>query len=306
MKCSLCSQAAVIDHPALCREHFCNSFELRVKKTIKDHKLLTKKDKICVAASGGKDSLTLLFVLKKLGFSVDALVIDEGINNYREHTIKDLQAFCTKHNIALKIASFRDLVGKNLDDIKGDLGVKKEAPPCSACGTFRRHLMNEHAKGYDVIATGHNADDESQAVLMNLLRGHTDLLFRSGPSTGKRKGLVMRIKPLYFCSEKEIMTYALLQGYAGNFTECPYAHASYRARVRDVLNDYVAKNPGTRQKLLECYLSLRQHNTTKESHSFCLSCGAPSSLERCRACSLINFHTKKRDVAITTLASNNI
>ena len=54
MKCSKCSEFAVSDNPALCKEHFISDFELRVKKTIKDYKLLSKKDKICVAASGGK------------------------------------------------------------------------------------------------------------------------------------------------------------------------------------------------------------------------------------------------------------
>ncbi len=280
MRCKNCSDTVVMH--SLCKKHFVAGFEQRVKETITQHKLIRKKDRVVVAASGGKDSTTLLFVLKKLGFDVSALAIDEGIAGYRDQTLQELKKFCKEKGITLKIVSFKDEYGKKLDKILKD----KKLYPCSVCGTFRRQLMNRHAATFDVIATGHNADDEAQAVLMNLTRANTDLFPRGGPvTTSNAKGFVKRVKPLYFCTEKEIMTYALLNNIASEWTECPYITQAYRATVRDALNDFEAKHPGTKQNILRHYLTVKQQLPVQESAATaCTQCGEPSAAGECKAC----------------------
>ncbi len=302
MKCEHCEKKAIWTKPALCQEHFVEQFEKKVKKTIQDHALIPNNKTILVAASGGKDSLTTLHLLNKFGYSVDALAIDEGIAGYRSDTLIELKEFCTKRNIPLKIVPFTSLVGKELDTImKG-----KNTSACTTCGTLRRHLMNKYAKDYEVIATGHNADDEAQAILMNILRAQTQMLTRAGPKTGSHQGLTQRIKPLYFCTEKEILTYALLEGFAGEWTECPYAHASYRAKVRDALNEYTLKHPQTKQNILKNYLSIRARVPVTTIPKFCAVCGSPSAGDQCAACRLISFHTSKQHVENTSSMTNNI
>lgn len=283
MKCSKCNNKAIF--PNYCKEHFIDYFENKIKNTIKDFNLINKNSKICVAASGGKDSLTVLYVLKKFGYDITALIIDEGINNYREHTKKDLQIFCKQHNIKLKITSFKELTGKKLDKIMED----KTLHPCTVCGTFRRYLLNKHSKGFNYLATGHNADDESQAVLMNLFRANTALFPRGGPKTGTpNKGFVQRIKPLYFCTEKEIMTYAILNNLTSNFTECPYVNRAYRASVRDVINGFAIKHPKIRENILRKYLELKNNFSLSNFNlSTCNSCGEPSSGDLCSACKML-------------------
>jgi len=219
MNCLKCDENAVFLEPTLCKEHFISYFEKKVKKTIKDFKLVKKTDRIIVACSGGKDSTTILYLLKKIHGTVEALAIDEGIKGYRNKTLVDLKRFCEENKIKLTIYSFKESFGKTLD-----LMLKKEKNPCTICGTFRRYLLNKHARGYDKIATGHNLDDESQAIIMNLTKANTELLLRSVPITEKKKGFVQRIKPLYFCSEKEVAAYALLKKFSIHFTECPYVN----------------------------------------------------------------------------------
>ena len=302
MNCKHCSNKAIWKQPPLCAQHFVDSFEKRVEETIKEHELIAKKASILVAASGGKDSLTTLHVLTKLGYTVDALAIDEGIAGYRSDTLVELTDFCKKRKITLKVVPFTSVVGKELDTMmKG-----KNTSACTTCGTLRRHLMNKHAKGYDIIATGHNADDEAQAILMNLLRAQTQMLTRAGPKTGNQQGLTQRIKPLYFLTEKEILTYALLEGFAGEWTECPYAHASYRAKVRDSLNEYALKHPQTKQNILKKYLLVREQAPVESIPQFCGVCGSPSAGESCAACKLISFHTSKQHVQNNTSITNNI
>ena len=60
--------------------------------------------------------------------------------------------------------------------------------PCSVCGTFRRHMLNKHRE-YDVLATGHNRDDEAQSIIMNLMKNQLSLLVKLGPQSGRHPSL---------------------------------------------------------------------------------------------------------------------
>lgn len=268
--------------PRLCRKHFIVYFEKKVSDTIKKFRLVDKKDRIVVACSGGKDSTTILYLLKKFYGTVTALAIDEGIAGYRDRTLVDLKKFCKQEGVDLKIYSFKDQFGRTLDAM-----LKQKNHPCSVCGTFRRYLLNKYAKGFDRIATGHNMDDEAQAILMNLMKGNTNLLWRSMPITPRKKGFVQRIKPLYFCSEKEVAAYALLKGFDVGFTECPYIEESFRNQVRNGLNEEESKNPRTKRNILEKHLKLlKSIKSTGKDFQYCKDCGEPSQGEVCKACLL--------------------
>jgi len=283
MLCSKCKEKAVFLNPELCKNHFINYFEKKVFDTIKKFNLLKKKDKLVVACSGGKDSTSVLYLLKKFHKNVVALAVDEGIHGYRDKTLLDLEMFCKKHRVELRVHSFKDEVGKTLDRM-----LKQKNHPCSICGTFRRYLLNKHAKGFDKIATGHNMDDEAQAVLMNLLKGNTGLLWNSNPITRKVKGFVQKIKPLYFCSEKEVAAYVLLKSFGVSFTECPYMEGSFRNQVREALNDYELENKGSKLNILEKHLELlKKLDLKRKDFRYCSDCGEPSQGIICKACQLI-------------------
>ncbi len=283
MRCARCRKEAVFTTPALCTEHFISYFERKVKKTIADFTLLSKRDKIVVATSGGKDSLTTLFVLQKFGYDVTALLIDEGIAGYRPVTRKGLETFCQEKKIPLLVASFKKEFHFTLDEM-----MKKGKHPCTVCGTFRRYLLHTYSKGFDVLATGHNADDEAQAVLMNLCRANTELFTRLGPRTTSRgQGFVPRVKPLSFCTEKEVMVYAFLNEIVVEFVECPYVAEAYRAGIRDALNEYERSHPGTKERVLRHFLKVKKTLPASESTTVaCASCGEPSASGECKACRL--------------------
>lgn len=292
MKCSKCTEKAVISNPALCKEHFIAYFEKKVFDTIKKHKLFRKTDKVCVASSGGKDSTAVLYIAAGFLGSKNrsaALLIDEGISGYRDKTISDLKRFCNENSISLKIVSFKKEFGRTLDQIIRS--KKLNLKPCNICGTLRRYLLNKYSRGFDVIVTGHNMDDESQAVMMNLLRQQMDVLARLGPVTGirQRKDFTQRIKPLYFCSEKETALYALLKGFDVSFNECPYIGESYRADVRDMLNSYEAAHRGTKQNIVSSFLRTLPKLKKEFEHTgpqCCTSCGEPCAGGICNACRL--------------------
>lgn len=285
MRCTRCDQEAVFSQPTLCKGHFIDHFETKVRRTIEEHDLIRPGDRIAVAVSGGKDSLAVLTLLKREYGDVTAISIDEGIAGYREHTLADARRVCEQHDIPLVIRSYEELTGMTLD------GMLKARPmhPCTVCGALRRHLLLVASRGFDVLATGHNADDEAQAVLMNIIKGNTSIFPRIGPVSGHgAEGFVRRVKPLYFCSEKEVMTYAYLKGLTTAFSECPNIDESYRHIIRDSLNAYAQSHPGVRERLLRSFLLAKQaYPAQPVTLQRCEACGEPASAQLCKACSYI-------------------
>ncbi|MBC7122301.1 MAG: phosphoadenosine phosphosulfate reductase family protein, partial [Pseudothermotoga sp.] len=83
MKCKKCSQTAVIHLPqhnvAYCEEHFNDYFLNRVQKAIRKYSMIEENERVLVAVSGGKDSVSLWHALVKLNYNCDALFLDTGL-----------------------------------------------------------------------------------------------------------------------------------------------------------------------------------------------------------------------------------
>ena len=300
MVCKNCAIKPVLLLPnsniKLCSSCFTKYFEKKVYKTIRKYHLLEKKERVAVALSGGKDSLSLLYVLNKLAtqqkeVTLIAILIDEGIHGYRELTIKDAKAFCKKYNIDLKIYSYKQEFGYPLDQL-----IKKiHLNACTTCGVLRRYLLNKYARKLKVtkLATAHNLDDEAQAVMMNLFRNNMEISARLGPLTGitKDEHFIPRIKPFYFLTEKETATYAYLKKLTSHFTECPNITGSLRDNTRNLLNDFEEKYPGTKHAVINSFLEtlplLKQHYAKLKKIRECKYCSEPCSQEICKTCQLL-------------------
>jgi len=276
----------------LCKSHFTGYFEAKVFKTIRQFELLDKEDSLGIALSGGKDSLTVLSILNKLSkqnpkIKINAIAIDEGIKGYRDKTLEHATDFCNKNSIELHIFSYKEEFGLTLDEMLNALDVK----PCTICGIFRRYLLNKKSRELKLtkLATGHNLDDECQSILMNQLKDNIEASARLGPKTGlaSDKKFVQRIKPLYMCAEKEVATYAFINGLLDNFRECPNTPQSFRAQVRDMLNGMEQKFPGTKNSIINSFLQilpLLKQQFKNGAIKYCASCNEPSANEICNAC----------------------
>ncbi len=290
-----CSQKPIFEMHSgekLCKAHFTGYFEAKVFKTIRQFNLIEKAENLGVALSGGKDSLTVLHILNRFSvqnpkIKINAIAIDEGIHNYREKTLKTALDFCSKNNIQLHIFSYKDEFGLTLDEMLKILNVK----PCAICGIFRRYLLNKKSRELKLtkLATGHNLDDECQSVLMNQMRNDVKASARLGPKSGlvKDEKFVQRIKPLYLCTEKEVTTYAFVNGLLDNFNECPNVSQSFRAQVRDAINDLESKFPGTKYAIINSFLHVLPYLKERFKEGaikVCMNCSEPGSNDVCNAC----------------------
>jgi len=266
--------------------------------------LIKKGETIAVALSGGKDSLTTLHLINDIAkeqrtTKVIAITIDEGIKGYRDETIKFAKKYCKENKIKLNVYSYKDHFGQPLDKIM----KKTDTLPCSICGVFRRYLLNTKAKELkvDKLATGHNLDDEAQSILMNQFRNNLAVSARLGPITGvvDHPGFIKRVKPLYFVTEKEVMTYAFLKNLATDFNECPFAAGNYRFSLRKWLNDFEEMYPGSRHGVVNSFIellpTLKEHFKNDKSIRLCVVCGEPCSQDKCQACVYVeNLKNGKR------------
>jgi len=290
-----CGEKPVIQLTAgekLCRGHFNEYFESKVFKTIRQFDLIGKEENLGVALSGGKDSLTVLTILNKLStqnpkIKIHAIAIDEGIAGYRDKTLATAQKFCDENGVKLNIFSYKEEFGFTLDEMLKILNVK----PCSICGVFRRYLLNKKSRELKLtkLATGHNLDDECQSIIMNQMKNNIEASARLGPKVGviSDEKFAQRIKPLYLCMEKEVTTYAFINGLLDNFNECPNAAHSFRAQVRDMLNDMEQKFAGTKYGIVNSFLEtlpILKEKFRGEMVQVCAKCSEPSSNDLCSAC----------------------
>jgi uncharacterized protein (TIGR00269 family) len=283
MKCSLCKKPSVYLSPSYCKSHFIDYFENKAIDTIKRFRLFKKTDKICVAVSGGKDSLSLLYLLNKHKYHVSALAIDEGISGYRDKTLFTLKSFCKSNKVRLNILSFKKHFNKSLDEILKDKSLR----PCTVCGVFRRNLLNLGSSKFDTLATGHNLDDEAQAIVMNLVKCNISILDKLGPISGTKRinGFTQRVKPFYLHHEKEIMVYSFINKLNVEFNECPNISDSFRLRIRDLLNEIEMKSPGTKENIIKWFLDYKKKNKiASKKESLCTLCGEPSGQQICNTC----------------------
>ena len=277
---------------------FMKQFEQQVKNTIKQYKLLTKKDKILIAISGGKDSTVILYLLKKLGYNVVALTIDVSIGEYSKKNLENARKYCKEWDIKLIEPSFRKEFGHSLCYIKSLLqskGVKLKS--CAICGILKRYIINKTARKIKStkVVTGHNLDDEAQNYLMNLFRTNLSINARLGPRSGliKDRKFVPRVKPLYLSEEKDIKKYAQLLKFDLVYEQCPCSSDAYRNALRTLLDDYEKQIKNIKKNILNDFLhnlpTYKEKFQTKTKLNHCSNCGEPSKEKVCKACSLIKI-----------------
>ncbi len=303
VRCSKCEHEAVYlrryTSERLCPSCLVHTSVDRVRRAINRRKMLREDDRIVVGVSGGKDSAVLLDIIHQIEqrypqTEVIPVTIDEGIRGYRDQALEAAKALSRSLGLSLVLRSFEDVFGMSLDDmvdVRGDTGT---LGACSYCGVFRRKALNLAARELeaDVVATGHNMDDEAQTVIMNIMRGDGRRIGRTNRLRMQPiRGFVPRIKPLAVLSERDIVAYAHHTQLPYHDVPCPYATEAYRNDIRNFLNDMEHKRPGTLTAILRSGEAIAKAIASTSSESFystCSTCGDPSTTTMCKACQLLD------------------
>ena len=291
----------------LCKKCFIRSIEEKVRKTISKFSLLHYDDKIAVAVSGGKDSLSLLQILKKIinkkksKAELIAITVDEGIDGYRDESLQIVKEFCGRMQIRNEMISFKESFGVGIDEAVSIRPGKMSS--CAMCGPFRRRSLDMIAEKCcaNVIATGHNLDDHIQTFLINMLGGDVSRIGWSHPEPVEYgEHGIRKIKPFIELYEQEIVFYALQTDIPFQSEQCPYMHESIRSDIRDFFNKLEKEHPGIKYNAYNSFLKISEGIRSKAQPEIrqmkCIRCNRESSDRICSVCKTLDILLDKRSI----------
>lgn len=305
-KCTVCKERESFFYrkysgERLCRKCFSESIEAKVRSTITKYHMLKFDDRLAIAVSGGKDSLSLLHILAKLRkhrpkTTLIAVTVDEGIAGYRDEALDIAAKNCQKLEIPHHIVSFKNLFGLSLDELitKAREKGQTQLTSCAYCGVLRRRALNIGARQVNAtkIATAHTLDDETQTFLMNIFRGDIARLAKEKRVTSEvHPQLIQKIKPFCEIPENESALYAYIKKIPFQDTPCPYASEALRNDIRAMLNKMEEKHTGTKFTVSKAIEKLRpaiEQTTQKDDFKICSQCGEPSAQEICKTCEMLH------------------
>ena len=282
---------------ALCKEHYLEWVPEQTERFIKKYNMFTRDEKILVAVSGGKDSLGLWDILTRLDYHADGLYLGLGIDggiDYSHESQRLTEKFASEHNLKLHIVDIEKEYGQSIP-VLAEMTHRGQGKPCSVCGLAKRHEMNRIARdlGYDVLATGHNLDDEAAVLFGNTLTWSSEYLLRQGPVLPSSEGLARKVKPLCRFYEREMTAYAIARGIEYIYDECPYAEGSQSIYYKELLNQLETTRPGAKLTFYLSFLEARKsgelfiEKNIEQAHMHpCTRCGqltsAPDLCSFCR------------------------
>lgn len=311
MICSKCQKGEGAFHRAYSGEHLCKkcfmrSIEDKAAKTISKYSMINYGDRVAVGVSGGKDSLSLLYVMKMLfdhhpnnGNELIAVTIDEGIKGYRDESLQIVKDFCAQLGVENKVLSYKSLFGVDMDEAMV-LRPSEKMSSCSMCGTFRRRAIDVAAETVDadVIATAHNMDDQIQTFMINTLAGDVERIGWIYPEPVQYASGMKKVKPFIEIYEYEIAFYALQREIPFQSEECPYMNESIRTDLRQFFNDLEKEHPGIK---LNAYNSMMKiSKTLRNAPSIegrkCNVCGRDSTGKVCSVCKTVGLLTSNKQI----------
>jgi tRNA-5-methyluridine54 2-sulfurtransferase len=304
MTCHRCQKMAAIrmrqHRLQLCSEHFAEWIIEQTERTIVRFNMFTRADKLLVAVSGGKDSLSLWDVLWKLGYPADGMYINLGIESeggYSDTSQEFAQRFANERGLNLRVVNVRKEFGKGVPQFarQKKWGMGR---PCAVCGMIKRHIMNQAALegGYTVLTTAHNLDDEAALLMLNTMNWNVSMLRRASPVLEAGGGLPRKAKPFCRFYERESAAYAITRGIEYVEEECPHAGGSTQNYYKELLNKMESEHTGYKQNFYSGFLAARKElfgeKVVKdmEAGQNCPTCGQPTMRgDECSFCAMLKF-----------------
>jgi len=305
MKCRKCGTTAVINmrqhRLSLCQDCFLEWVPQRVQRAIEKLGMFEPSERVLIAVSGGKDSLSLWDILLRLGYQTEGLYINLGIldRDYSSISQQKVEHFAAAHAAQFRVVNVATEYGMSIPEVSRR---KRGRSICGTCGLVKRHIMNQAAceGDYAALATGHNLDDEAAVLFQNTLHWATGYLARQAPVLpANRRGLARKVKPLIRLYEREMAAYAFLRGIDYVYEECPYVKGATTLFYKGLLDQLEEFSPGAKQMFYLSFLQARREgrllpfSVSDVEMGECERCGQPTTApELCAFCRLWDVGTK--------------
>jgi tRNA 2-thiocytidine biosynthesis protein TtcA len=225
-----------------------------VGKAIADYNMIQTGDRVMVCLSGGKDSFTMLTLLRKLQqrtnnkFEIFAFTLDQSQPGWNDNHLRE---WLKARSIPFEILT-RDTYSI----------VKEKIPEgqtyCSLCSRLRRGIIYRYAaeQDYTKIALGHHRDDLIRTLLMSIL--YSGIIASMPPKllTDDKKHIVIR--PLVYCQEKDIIAYAKEQQFPIiPCNLCGSQENLSRKRIAKLIDELAKENPKIPSNILHALQKIK-------------------------------------------------
>jgi tRNA 2-thiocytidine biosynthesis protein TtcA len=225
-----------------------------LSRAITDFDLVADGDRIMVAVSGGKDSYTMLHLLRELQrrapihFDLKVVNVDQGHPGYPGHLLREYMAreaydFTMIEEDTYSIVTEKIPAGKTY---------------CSLCSRLRRGILYRVAKelGCNKIALGHHRDDVLQTLFLNLF--FAGKLASMPPRLVADGGAHVVIRPLVYCAEEDIRAFSDAAGFPILPCDlCGSQEQLQRKQVGRMIDQLEADRPGTKAVMLAALQNVR-------------------------------------------------
>jgi len=208
-----------------------------VGKALHKYDMISDGDRILVGLSGGKDSLSLLTILKErqpripIKYKLFAVCVDSGFEGGLSEA---LAAYCDGNG-------FKLIVEHTDYGILAHSSTNRENP-CFLCSRLRRKRLFEIADelGCNKLALGHNKDDIIETLFLNMC--YSGEISTMVPSQSFFQGRFTVIRPLAFADEDIISCFAAEKGFPAFVNPCPSATVSKRHEIKTLLRRLYTSN----------------------------------------------------------------